>query len=128
MYRTLVILRHTFVEAIVQPIYSLLLALGGAVLVIFTVLPFFTLGEDTVMFMSVGLDVKFSSALTRRTAEANGIMLLVGPGGAWPDGADLSDDDGSSWRTIPLPLQIPAASPGGQRMRLTPAMNGPTKL
>ena len=29
MYRTFVILRHTFLEAIVQPIYTLLLALGG---------------------------------------------------------------------------------------------------
>lgn len=57
MYRTLVILRHTFVEAIVQPIYSLLIGLGAVVLIIFSMLPFFTLGEDTVMFMSVGLDI-----------------------------------------------------------------------
>src|SRR5215212_2685719 len=57
MYRTLVILRHTFREAIVQPIYALLLALAGAILVTFAMLPFFTLGEDTVMFKSVGLDV-----------------------------------------------------------------------
>jgi ABC-type transport system involved in multi-copper enzyme maturation permease subunit len=57
MYRTLVILRHTFREAVVQPIYSLLLGLGAAILIIFAMLPFFTLGEDTVMFMSVGLDV-----------------------------------------------------------------------
>ncbi|MDB5301204.1 MAG: hypothetical protein JWO87_2867, partial [Phycisphaerales bacterium] len=57
MYRTSVILRHTFIEAIVQPIYPLLLALGAAVLVIFGMLPFFTLGEDTVMYKSVTLDV-----------------------------------------------------------------------
>src|SRR4051794_9111976 len=57
MYRTLVILRHTFFETIVQPIYSLLLALGGAILIIFAALPFFTLGEDTVMFKAVGLDI-----------------------------------------------------------------------
>jgi ABC-type transport system involved in multi-copper enzyme maturation permease subunit len=57
MYRTLVILRHTFREAIVQPIYSLLLVLGAAILILFAALPFFTLGEDTVMFKSVGLDV-----------------------------------------------------------------------
>src|SRR5260221_7014885 len=57
MDRTLVIIRHTFREAIVQPIYSLLLGLGAAILIIFSMLPFFTLGEDTVMFMSVGLDV-----------------------------------------------------------------------
>src|SRR3954454_16226470 len=57
MYRTFVILRHTFFEAIVQPIYGLLLAIGGAILIIFGALPFFTLGEDTVMFKAVALDV-----------------------------------------------------------------------
>ena len=57
MYRTWVILRHTFLDAVVQPIYTMLMLLGIAILVIFTMLPFFTLGEDTVMFKSVGLDV-----------------------------------------------------------------------
>jgi ABC-type transport system involved in multi-copper enzyme maturation permease subunit len=57
MYRTFVIARHTFIEAIVQPIYALLLALGGVILCIFGLLPFFTLGEDTIMYKSVGLDV-----------------------------------------------------------------------
>jgi len=57
MYRLFVITRHTFFEAIVQPIYSLLLALGAAVLIVFGLLPFFTLGEDTVMYKSVSLDV-----------------------------------------------------------------------
>ena len=57
MYRTLVILRHTFIEAIVQPIYPLLLAIGAGILVIFGLLPFFTLGEDSVMFKAVALDV-----------------------------------------------------------------------
>jgi ABC-type transport system involved in multi-copper enzyme maturation permease subunit len=57
MYRTFVIIRHTFRESIVQPIYSLLLSLGAAILFIFAFLPFFTLGEDTTMFKSVGLDV-----------------------------------------------------------------------
>jgi ABC-type transport system involved in multi-copper enzyme maturation permease subunit len=57
MYRTFVILRHTFLESIVQPIYSLLLGLGAAVLLVFALLPFFTLGEDTVMYKAVGLDV-----------------------------------------------------------------------
>src|SRR5688500_8480263 len=57
MYRTFVIIRHTFKEAVVQPIYSLLLAIGAAILLIFAVLPFFTLGEDTVMFKAVGLDI-----------------------------------------------------------------------
>lgn len=57
MYRLLVILRHTFKEAIVQPIYALLLAVGVLILGIFAMLPFFTLGEDTIMFKSVGLDI-----------------------------------------------------------------------
>ncbi|HEV8606205.1 MAG TPA: ABC transporter permease subunit [Tepidisphaeraceae bacterium] len=57
MYRTLVILRHTFIEAVVQPIYPLLLAIGSAIMLIFGLLPFFTLSEDTVMFKSVCLDI-----------------------------------------------------------------------
>src|SRR5688572_15144826 len=57
MYRTFVILRHTFWETIVQPIYGLLLALGAALLAVFAMLPFFTLGEDTVMYKDVGLDI-----------------------------------------------------------------------
>ena len=57
MYRTWVILRHTFMDSVVQPIYTMLLLLGIAVLVIFAALPFFTLGEDSVMFKSVSLDV-----------------------------------------------------------------------
>lgn len=57
MYRTFVIVRHTFFEAIVQPIYALLLTFGSAILVVFALLPFFTLGEDTTMFKSVALDV-----------------------------------------------------------------------
>lgn len=57
MYRTFVIARHTFFESIVQPIYSLLLGIGVAVLAIFAVLPFFTLGEDAVMYKAVSLDV-----------------------------------------------------------------------
>lgn len=57
MYRTFVIARHTFKEAALQPIYSLLIALGSAILVIFALLPFFTLSEDTLMFKSVALDI-----------------------------------------------------------------------
>ncbi len=57
MSRTWVILRHTFFESIVAPIYGLLLAIGAAVLIIFGMLPFFTLGEDTVMFKAVASDV-----------------------------------------------------------------------
>jgi ABC-type transport system involved in multi-copper enzyme maturation permease subunit len=57
MYRTLVIVRHTFKEAVVQPIFTLLMGIGAAILLIYGLLPFFTLGEDTVMYKSVGLDV-----------------------------------------------------------------------
>src|SRR5688572_32640818 len=57
MYRTFVILRHTDLASTVQPIYTLLIAIGIGILAIFGMLPFFTLGEDTVMFKSVGLDV-----------------------------------------------------------------------
>jgi len=57
MFRTLVILRHTLREAMVQPIYSVLLLVGAAVLVVYALLPFFTLSEDAVMFKAVGLDV-----------------------------------------------------------------------
>lgn len=57
MYRTFVILRHAFLEAILQPIYLLLVAVGAAILIIFGLLPFFTMGEDTIMFKAVGLDV-----------------------------------------------------------------------
>jgi ABC-type transport system involved in multi-copper enzyme maturation permease subunit len=57
MYRTLVIVRHTFLEAVVQPIYTLVLAIGIAIIVVFGLLPFFTFGEDTLMFKSVCLDV-----------------------------------------------------------------------
>ena len=63
MYRTLVIVRHTFLESVIQPIFLLLLALGGGVLVIFGLLPFFTLGEDTVMFKAVALDMVLLLAL-----------------------------------------------------------------
>ena len=63
MYRTLVILRHTFLEAIVQPIYPLLLGIGSAIMAIFGVLPFFTLGEDTIMYKAVSLDVVLLLAL-----------------------------------------------------------------
>ena len=57
MYRTYVIVRHTFFEAIVQPVFSLMLALGAFILLVFAALPFFTLGEDTKMYKAVGLDI-----------------------------------------------------------------------
>lgn len=55
------------------------------------------LGLDTLE-LSVGLDVPFTPALTRRAAEAAGLSLLVSPGGEWPVGADLSDDDPANRR------------------------------
>jgi hypothetical protein len=63
MYRTFVILRHTFLESVVQPIYLLLLAVGAAVLIVFGILPFFTMGEDTIMYKAVGLDVVMITVL-----------------------------------------------------------------
>lgn len=63
MYRTFVILRHTFFETIIEPIYLLLLALGAGILIVFGLLPFFTLGEDTIMFKAVALDVVLLLAL-----------------------------------------------------------------
>ncbi|MCF7689364.1 MAG: sugar phosphate isomerase/epimerase [Cephaloticoccus sp.] len=50
------------------------------------------LGLDTIE-LSVGLDVPYDHALTKRAAEDAGISLVVGPGGAWPDDADLAADD-----------------------------------
>lgn len=63
MYRTFVILRHAFLEAILQPIYLLLVAVGAGILIVFGLLPFFTMGEDTIMFKAVGLDVILILAL-----------------------------------------------------------------
>ncbi len=57
MYRIWVILRHTFLDCLVQPIFGLMLLVGVVILGLFYWLPFFTLGEDTLMFKSVGLDI-----------------------------------------------------------------------
>jgi D-psicose/D-tagatose/L-ribulose 3-epimerase len=43
--------------------------------------------------LSVGDDVVFDPRLTRRTAEAHGVELIVSPGGLWPFECDLSADD-----------------------------------
>ena len=50
------------------------------------------LGLDTLE-LSVGLDVPFDAALTRRAAADAGISLVLGPGGAWPEHADLAADE-----------------------------------
>jgi ABC-type transport system involved in multi-copper enzyme maturation permease subunit len=57
MHRAYTIARYTFLESVLQPIFALLISLGGAIIIIFGVLPFFTLGEDTKMYKSVALDV-----------------------------------------------------------------------
>ncbi len=57
MYRTWVILTHTFFDAVVQPIYALLLIIAAVVMGVYQTLPFFTLGEDTLMFKAVSLDI-----------------------------------------------------------------------
>lgn len=63
MYRLSVILLHTFREAVLQPIFPLMICIGGAIIAIFTFLPYFTLGEDTRMYKSVCLDVIMLLAL-----------------------------------------------------------------
>jgi ABC-type transport system involved in multi-copper enzyme maturation permease subunit len=57
MYRLFVIARHNFKQAVVQPIFTLLILFGLAVLFVFANLPFFTLGEDTRMFKTVSIDI-----------------------------------------------------------------------
>ncbi|MFT3786688.1 MAG: ABC transporter permease subunit [Tepidisphaeraceae bacterium] len=57
MYRLFIIARHNFKQAIIQPIFTLMILLGVAILIVFAQLPFFTLGEDTRMFKAVSLDV-----------------------------------------------------------------------
>ncbi|MBP6507926.1 MAG: sugar phosphate isomerase/epimerase [Opitutaceae bacterium] len=48
--------------------------------------------------ISVGDDVQFDPALTKRAAADAGMGVVIGPGGQWPDGADLSDDEPSNCR------------------------------
>jgi D-psicose/D-tagatose/L-ribulose 3-epimerase len=43
--------------------------------------------------LSVGDDIVFTPALTRRRAEALGLELTVSPGGIWPVACDLSSPD-----------------------------------
>ena len=51
-----------------------------------------SLGLD-LLEISVGDDVVFDAALTKRAAADAGMGIVLGPGGLWPDGADLSDDE-----------------------------------
>jgi D-psicose/D-tagatose/L-ribulose 3-epimerase len=50
------------------------------------------LGID-LLEISIGDDVSFDAALTKRAAVDAGMGIVIGPGGLWPEGADLSDDE-----------------------------------
>ncbi|MCS6826331.1 MAG: sugar phosphate isomerase/epimerase [Caldilinea sp.] len=78
------------------------------------------LGLD-VAELSVGDDVSFTPALTRRRAEALELTLVIGPGGAWPLSADLSSDapeerqEGLTWhcRQVDLAAELGAVAYAG---------------
>ncbi len=94
------------------------------------------LGADCVEISS-GDDVHFTPALTRRTAAALGLELIVSPGGAWPVECDLSADDpadrarGLAWhqRQLDLAAELGAVAytgalyghPGTVQRRVPPA-------
>lgn len=69
------------------------------------------LGADVVE-LSVGDDIPFTRALTRRKAEELGLHLTIGPGGEWPLECDLSADDaadrakGLAWHTRQVDLCV----------------------
>jgi len=71
--------------------------------------------------LSVGDDVIFTPHLTRRRAEALGLTLVLGPGGAWPLRADLAADDaadrqeGLAWhcRQVELAAEVGAVAYAG---------------
>ena len=71
--------------------------------------------------LSVGDDVLFTPQLTRARAEALGLALVLGPGGAWPLSADLSADraterrEGLAWhcRQVDLAAEVGAAAYAG---------------
>lgn len=87
--------------------------------------------------IAVGDDVPFSAQLTRRRAEALGLELLIGPGGAWPIECDLSADSpgdrerGLAWhkRQVDLASRLAAVAycgalyghPGVVKRRRPPA-------
>lgn len=50
------------------------------------------LGLD-LLEISVGDDVIFDAALTKRAGMDAGMGIVLGPGGLWPESADLSDDE-----------------------------------
>ena len=50
------------------------------------------LGID-LLEISIGDDVKFDATLTKQAAADAGMGIVIGPGGQWPDHADLSGDE-----------------------------------
>ena len=78
------------------------------------------LGLDLVE-LSVGDDVPFTPALTRRRAEALGLELAIGPGALWPPECDLSADEpdhralGLAWhqRQVDVAAELGAVAYGG---------------
>src|SRR5688572_1263571 len=75
MYRTFVILRHTFLEAIVQPIFTLLLALGAVILFIFALLPIVTLFATS---RSIYEEIEDRTMLTLMSKPVQKWEVLVG--------------------------------------------------
>lgn len=64
MVKTWVIAQATFKEGIRQPVFFVLLFAAAALLVISTVLPYYTLGEDLKMLKDTGLaTIKFAALL-----------------------------------------------------------------
>lgn len=53
-----------------------------------------SLGID-LLEISIGDDVKFDASLTKQAAADTGMGTVIGPGGLWPDNADLSGDEPS---------------------------------
>ncbi len=87
--------------------------------------------------IAVGDDVRFAPALTRQTAAALGLDLIVSPGGVWPVECDLAADDpadrarGLAWhaRQLDLAAELVAVAytdalyghPGTVKRRVPPA-------
>jgi ABC-type transport system involved in multi-copper enzyme maturation permease subunit len=75
--RSGIIARSATKEAIRQPVFSLLLVLSLALLVLNTVMPFFSLGEDIKMFKECGL----------ATILISGLLMAI-----WTSSASIADE------------------------------------
>ncbi len=72
--RTLTVAITTFRETIRQPLYLLLIIVGSVLLALFTVIPYFTFGEDIKMLKDTGLAVILAAgALLAVLAASNSI-------------------------------------------------------